>query len=37
MLHVVVIKCNKRVDIEYNMNYIKVFEYSKEDSSLYVN
>jgi hypothetical protein len=37
LLHVVLIKDNKRVDIEYNMNYMKVFEYSKEDSSSYMN
>jgi hypothetical protein len=28
---------NEGADIGYIMNYIKVFEWSKEDASLYVN
>jgi hypothetical protein len=32
-LHIVLIKCNKYADIEYNINYIKVFKKSRDDSS----
>jgi len=28
---------NERADIEYNMNYMKVLEWSKDDSSPYMN
>ena len=31
--HVILIKGNKQTYIRYNMNYMKVFEWSREDSS----
>jgi hypothetical protein len=32
-LYVDLINGNKQIDIRYNMNYVKVLEWSREDSS----
>jgi len=35
-LHIFLNKCDKKVEIGYNMNYMKVFEWSRENSSKWV-